>query len=140
MSIQDNKRIVADYLARFGRADIQGVLAVMADDATWWVNGRPELYPDAGTRTKAEMAEAWRELYELLDGPLTMDPLSMVAEDDHVAAEVRSQAVTKTGRVYENYYHMLFTIRDGKIFGVREYTDLLHPLAVFARRGTPKPN
>lgn len=131
MSTHGNKRTVETFLSHFGRCDIRAVLDMMADDATWWVNGKPDLHPDAGSRTKAEMAAAWRDLYALLEGGLRMDVVAMVAEGDRVAAEVRSHAITKAGKVYDNGYHMLFTVRDGKIAGVREYTDLLHAAATF---------
>jgi uncharacterized protein len=131
MILEENKRLVANYLDRFQERDIQGLLATMTDDATWWVNGRPELYRDAGTRTKAEMAVAWRELYDQLNGALKMEPVSMVAEGDRVAAEVRSHAITKAGKAYDNDFHMLFSIRDGKIASVREYTDVMLAKSVF---------
>lgn len=62
---------------------------------------------------------------------LDMQIVSMIGERDDVAAEARSHATTKTGKVYQNEYFILFTIRDGKISKVREYTDLLHVLEVF---------
>jgi ketosteroid isomerase-like protein len=42
-----------------------------------------------------------------------------------VAAEIRSHADLTDGGVYENQYHMLFTLRQGKIVEVREYADTL---------------
>lgn len=131
MSIHNNKRVIKKYLGYFGQSDIRAGLAMMADEATWWVNGRTDLYPDAGVRTKPEMADAWSRLYDLLDGGLVMDVVTMIGDGDRVAAEVRSRAVTKAGKIYENDYHFLFVIRDGKIVCVREYTDLLHAAAVF---------
>ena len=130
MSTEENKGIVAAYLGHFGRSDIQAVLADMTDDATWWVVGRPELFRGAGTRTKAEMADAWRDLYAVLNGGLAMNVVTMTAEGDRVSAEVRSDAHTKGGKDYQNDYHMLFTVRDGKIAAVREYTDLIYAMSV----------
>jgi ketosteroid isomerase-like protein len=37
----------------------------------------------------------------------------------------------RNGRVYEQEYHMLMTIRDGKISAVREYLDTQHVLATW---------
>jgi len=125
------KRVVASYLAHFGTGDVRAVLDMMTDDATWWVNGRPDLFPGAGSWTKAEMADVWRGLYARLDGNLAMEPTGMVAEHDRVASEVRSRAITTTGKTYANNYLMLFVLRDGRIAQVREYTDLLHAAAVF---------
>ena len=47
----------------------------------------------------------------------------MTAEDDRVAMEATSQAVTIDGIDYANIYHMLHVVRDGKIVKVREYMD-----------------
>ncbi|TBU77319.1 nuclear transport factor 2 family protein [Phytopseudomonas daroniae] len=131
MSIEENKRIVEVFCGHFEHAAIDDVLEMMSDDATWWVNGKPRLFPGAGLKTKAEMARVWHGLYASLDGGLRMEVADMIAEGDRVAAEVRSQAATKTGKRYENDYHMLFRLRDGKVVEVREYTDLMHAAEIF---------
>jgi ketosteroid isomerase-like protein len=60
-----------------------------------------------------------------------MQVINMIGEGDSVAAEARSYATTKTGKVYQNEYFILFKIRDGKIAVVREYTDLMHVQEIF---------
>ena len=62
---------------------------------------------------------------------LDMQIVSIIGEGDVVAVESRSQGTTKSGKTYQNEYALLFTIRDGKIAKLREYTDLLHVLEVF---------
>lgn len=131
MSIEDNKRIVEAFCGHFAHAAIDDVLAMMSDDATWWINGKPHLFPGAGRKTKAQMAQAWHDLYAALDGGLRMQVVDMIAQGDHVAAELRSHAVTRRGKTYANDYHMRFTLRDGKIVEVKEYTDLMHAAEVF---------
>jgi ketosteroid isomerase-like protein len=54
-----------------------------------------------------------------------MTVIGLVAEGDKVAAEIRSHAELTDGRIYENQYHMLFTLRQGKIAEVKEYADTL---------------
>nr|WP_275425954.1 nuclear transport factor 2 family protein [Salinicola peritrichatus] len=71
------------------------------------------------------------DLYASLQGGLKMEVVGMIAEDDRVAAEIRSYATTKTGKIYENDYHMIFRIRAGKIAEVKEYTDLMHATEIF---------
>jgi len=126
MNSEENKRIVEAFCGHFEHAAIDDVLEMMSDDATWWINGKPHLFPGAGLKTKAEMAQVWHGLYASLDGGLRMDVVDMIAEGDRVAAEVRSHAVTRSGKLYENSYHMLFRLRDGKVVEVKEYTDLMH--------------
>lgn len=131
MSSEHNKRTVAAFCAHFEHAAIDAVLEMMSDDATWWVNGKPHLFSGAGLKTKAQMAQLWPALYASLEGGLRMEVVSMLAEGDRVAAELRSHAVTTDGKRYENDYHMLFTLRDGKVVEVKEYTDLMHATEVF---------
>jgi len=40
--------------------------------------------------------------------------------------EVESHTETNTGRVYNNFYHFLIRVRDGKIASVKEYLDTMH--------------
>jgi uncharacterized protein len=49
-----------------------------------------------------------------------------VAEGDQVALEMASHGVLKNGRVYDNEYHLLMRLREGKIVAVREYYDTFH--------------
>jgi ketosteroid isomerase-like protein len=132
MTIQANKKIVDAFLAEFDRRNIPGLLGMMTDDATWWVNGTPELFDGARTRSKAEIAEVWQGLFDRLEGGLTMNVVSIIGEGDSVAAEVACRAITTTGRAYENDYYMVFVLRDRRIAAVREYTDLLHAAETFA--------
>ncbi|MBN6151576.1 nuclear transport factor 2 family protein [Xanthomonas sp. AmX2] len=131
MGIEENKRSVEMFCGHFGHAAIDAVLAMMSDDATWWINGKPHLFPGAGSKTKAQMAQVWHGLYARLVGGLRMEVVGMIAEGDRVAAEVRSRAVTRSGKIYQNDYHMLFRLRGGKVVEVKEYTDLMHAAEVF---------
>jgi ketosteroid isomerase-like protein len=97
----------------------------MSDGATWWIIGKPHLFPGAGTKSRADMERIWGNLFRQMQNGLEMTVIGMVAEGDKVAVEVRSHADLIDGRVYENQYHMLFTLRQGKIVEVREYADTL---------------
>jgi ketosteroid isomerase-like protein len=57
-----------------------------------------------------------------------------VAEGDRVAVEAESYGELRNGRVYAQEYHVLMTIRDGKIAAVREYMDTAHVMAVWYTR------
>jgi len=125
MSPQDNKQTVRDYLAHFGNADVVKLTDAMSEDATWWILGQPRLFSGAGTKSKTDMERIWGNLFSVMKDGLEMTVIGMVAEGDHVAAEIRSHADLTDGRVYENQYHMLFTVRQGKIVEVKEYADTL---------------
>lgn len=131
MTVEDNKRVVREVCDHFRKSNAEGLIDAMTDDATWWVNGKPHLFPSSGTKTKEEAAKMFRNMLSAYADGLDMRIVSIIGEGDIVAAETRSHAITKTGKVYENEYAFLFTIRDGKVAKVREYTDLLHVMEVF---------
>lgn len=126
MSIEANKQLVAEFFAHFKRKDVQGALDRMTPDATWWIGGKPELFPICGLKTKAQISELLMQLVPTTRDGLAITPKRMVAEGDKVAVEAESLGVLGNGRTYNNEYHFLITVRDGKIASVREYLDTLH--------------
>ena len=131
MSLAGNKALAARFFACFDANDIAGALDTMAEDATWWIAGKPGTHPSVGPRTKEQMARLFRRMTgEMKDG-LRMKVKGMVAEGDKVAVEVESRADLKNGRVYDQQYHVLIEIRGGKIAAVHEYLDTQHVLAVW---------
>ena len=56
--MSDPKQVVAAYLAAFSRGDVDGLLAAMTDDASWWVSG--SLEGMSGTYEKAPFGELLR--------------------------------------------------------------------------------
>jgi hypothetical protein len=131
MHQRSNKQLAAEFFARFDAQDVSGALDLLADDATWWMAGKPEALPGAGLKTKAEMAVVFQDMTRRLDGGLRMTVKSAIAEGDKVALEVVSQGKLRNGRLYENEYHFLVTVRDGKIGAVREYYDTQHVFATW---------
>lgn len=104
---------------------------MMTDDATWWIGGKPELFPLAGTKTKKEMAILLGDLITPMPNGLEMRVKSIIGEGDRIAAEIESYGQAANGRIYNNDYHFLFIVKDGKIAHVKEYLDPMHTKAVF---------
>jgi uncharacterized protein len=126
MSIEENKKLASELFARFSANDIPGVLDMLADDATWWLAGKPGMLPVSGALTKQQMARLFRDMAGRLKSGLRMSVKSSIAEGDRVAVEVESHGELRNGRVYAQEYHIAMTIRDGKIRAVREYLDTQH--------------
>ena len=129
-SIAANKAVVSDFLARFSRGDVAGVLQTMAEGAIWWVSGT--IQGMSGTYEKAtfgKLLEGVKAVYKT--GAMQFTPISMVAEGCFVAVEASSHAELTNGRIYSNQYHLLFEIRDGKVVRVKEYMDTQHAHAIF---------
>lgn len=128
---EQNKQIATEFYRRFDANDIPGVLQTMADDATFWIAGKPGAARAAGTQSKAQIAQIFHRMVAQMPDGLRMTVKSAVAEGDKVALEVESRGELKNGRIYENDYHALMTIRGGKIVAVREYMDTQHVAAVW---------
>ncbi len=125
-----NKALVTRFLAAFSKGDVDGLVAMMSDDATWWVSGRIDGLSGTYPRDQfAELVRGAKAAYKT--GALQITPCSMVAEGDKVAVEAESYAEMLSGAVYNNLYHLLFTVRSGQITSVREYMDTLHAKQVF---------
>lgn len=131
MSIQTNKALVNRFCELITAGDVNGVLALMTDDVDYWILGRKEIIPSSGPHTKAQIERIFNIMNERMKKPLAFTVKSMIAEDDGVALEAESYGELTNGRVYNNLYHIRFTVRDGKIASAREYLDTQHVQAVW---------
>ena len=87
-----NKRVVKDFLATFSEGDIEGVVAGLADNATWWVLGSMDGF--SGTYSAEEMGKllpSFKSIYKA--GALRLTPLIMTAEENRVAVEAEGDVV-----------------------------------------------
>ena len=51
----------------------------------------------------------------------------LTAEEDRIAMEAESHVLNPTnGRLYNNFYHYLFRVKDGQLALFKEYQDTLH--------------
>jgi ketosteroid isomerase-like protein len=133
MDTERNRVIAQRFFELFSASDIDGVLALMTDDATWRIPGKKELTPTAGLYTKERIGRLFRRMLDNLSTGLRMTVLSSVAEGDRVALEVTSSGDLKNGRLYRQEYHFIMAFRDGKISAVREYLDTQHAHDVWIR-------
>lgn len=131
MSLESNKELAATLFSRFDANDLAGALDLLHDEAIWWIAGKPGQQPAAGEHGKASIAKLLRRMAAQLPEGLRMTVKSSLAEGDRVALEVESRGPLGNGRVYEQQYHFLLTIRDGKISAVREYLDTQHVVATW---------
>jgi ketosteroid isomerase-like protein len=134
MSTEQNKKLANDFFDRFSVKDIASALDMMTDDATWWIAGKPEQLPVAGVHSKEKIARILYNMAGELQNGLKMTVKNLVAEGDKVAAEVESYGKLQNGRIYNQEYHILMTIRDGKISSIREYLDTQHVLTTWFQR------
>ncbi len=138
MTIEQNKAIALKFFEKFSVTDIEGALSTMSDDATWWIPGKKELSPSAGLYSKDKIARLFHRMVYSLQSGLNMKVVSCIGEGDRVAVEVVSTGDLKNGRQYRQEYHVLLTLRDGKIASVREYLDTQHAYDVWMKPLSPQ--
>jgi hypothetical protein len=122
MTMVNNKQIVKQLLDDISVWRIDGIMAALADDATWWLAGSiPGL---SGTYNKSQMAELFAVMKAtLLPQGLNITVDNMIGEGNFVAVEGHSETQLADGTPYANQYHWLFELRDGRVHRVREYLD-----------------
>ena len=64
-------------------------------------------------------------------GAPTIEVTGVTVEGERVAIEGTGRAKLRNGRDYDNTYHFLVIVRDGRALSVREYMDSAHVADVF---------
>lgn len=129
MSIEDNKALVTKFWQVFSAGKYDEVLAMLAEDATWWVAGTTLL---SNTYSKSEFAALLGQVTPQAPKGLSVTPTALCAEGERVSVEAVSYGEITNGRVYKNEYHFMMVIRNGKFVSIREYLDTEHVTATFA--------
>ncbi|MDO9410840.1 nuclear transport factor 2 family protein [Patulibacter sp.] len=133
MATTENKtsrQVVEDFLETFSTGNVENILDSMTDDATWWVAGTMEGI--SGTYDKQQFGELTGGIAAgAKTGAITLTPHAWTVDGDRVAVETESYCELNNGRVYNNLYHFLFVVKDGKIQRVKEFLDTEHTVAVF---------
>ena len=126
MGITENKQVVSGFINALASGNVDILNSTLADDATWWLPGS---LPVSGThRGKKGIFEGFLAKAAPLfqPGSLAIDVRNTIAEGDCVAVEWIARGKTAKGKSYENYYHIMFEVKGGKIQAVREYVDTLY--------------
>jgi ketosteroid isomerase-like protein len=131
MSMEENKHLARQFIDCFNANDIAGALDLMTEDATWWIAGKPEQLPAAGLYNKQKIARLLYNMASQLANGLKMTVKSLMAEDEKVAMEVESYGELRNGRVYNQQYHFLLMMREGRIEAIKEYLDTQHVYATW---------
>lgn len=136
MSTEQNRHVATDFFARIDANDMAGALALLADDATYWIAGDRAVIPSAGEHDKAGMSKLFHLMNKQLKDGLRMTVKGVTADGERVALEVESRGDLKNGRAYRQKYHILMIVRGGRIAAVREYLDTQHVYDVWFRSET----
>jgi len=122
MGTAESLQIVKDGFAAFGRGDLAGLLALMADDVVWEIPGQG--LPLAGTyRGREGVASFFHKLGEQTE-IVDFQAREFVADGDRVLVVGWERVkVRATGRAVDLDWVMAFTVRNGKVVAYRQYSD-----------------
>lgn len=131
MSTEQNKQIVGKFFEKFSAADVAGALELLDNAVIWRAMGREGGLPMSGEMDKQMIGGLIENVKSAFPDGMRLTPTGWTAEDDRVALEMESYAVKSNGIVYNNFYHFLVVLSNGKITSLREYLDTLHVKQVF---------
>src|SRR5215831_8253935 len=118
MGVAENKRLVMSFVEALSAGNVDAAKAALADDATWWLPGS---LPVAGTyRGKKAIFEDFMGKAQPLFQPnsVSIQVRNVIGEGDNVAVEWIARGKTAKGKDYENYYHLMFEVRNDRIQAV----------------------
>ena len=119
-SITDqNKKITRDFFEALSTGSNK-YLDFYTDDSIIWTAGNNSI---GGTRTKKEVLTFAENILSAFPSGITFNITGITAEDERVAVEISGEAIHASGEAYNNQYHFLLRIKDGKILELKEYMD-----------------
>lgn len=120
------RQVALEFIDRCFRCDAEGVLALLAPDATWWVLGQPQRLRVSGTRDRAAIERFVGKVARMFVGGMGYEIAGVTCEGERVAIEATSHARLADGRDYRNAYHFLVRVRHGRVVAMKEYLDTLY--------------
>ena len=118
-----NREIARELFEAISKADVAKLDQLYADDFELWTAGS---LPFSGTGNKAEALEGMKMIGSMFPNGLQFTILATTAEGDRVAIEAESKGVAASGVPYNNLYHFLMVVKDGRIHRFKEYMDTQH--------------
>ena len=122
MNAEQNKELVRQTWAAFGKGDIKAAFANMTDNVSWLVPGN---MPGTSGLKKGK-----DEILKFMSGVGGVFPEGLKSEfrkvhcdGDTVIVEMTNRGKARNGNDYENEYCFVFELEGGKIRRIREYVD-----------------
>ena len=121
MGLEKNKEVVRQYFTAINRGDEQAILDLTTEDFLFQTMARaPEWLLPKWRRE--EFAKVPATMSALMKSPIQLSIVGMIAEGDKVAVEAETDSEMLNGRRYNNRYHFVFEMADGKMRELREYS------------------
>jgi ketosteroid isomerase-like protein len=122
MGIEANKQKILAWVEAVNRGDEQAILGMTTADFLFKTMARrPEWLGYNWNRQQFAAAPIAQST--LLEKPIHLDVVSLVAEDNRVVLEMKTDAMLKNGKRYDNAYSLIFELNsEGKFTEAREYS------------------
>lgn len=131
MNENQNTQVVKQAYDKFKSGDIAGLLDLFDDDIEWELD-KAENVPFTGARRGKEQVAEFFTVMRQAQHPLQFEPREFIAQGDKVVALGHyAWSVKSTDRIFESDWAEVFTIRDGKIVGFREFADTAAGVAAY---------
>ena len=114
-----NKQITREFFEALS-AGSNKYLDFYTDESIIWTAGNNAI---GGTRTKKEVVSFAQNILSAFPSGINFIITGITAEDERVAVEISGEAIHASGETYDNQYHFLLRIKDGKILELKEYMD-----------------
>ena len=116
---EENKDIAIKFFKALSSGS-ETYLNYYNDDAIIWTAGDNSI---GGTRTKQEIVDFAQGILSAFPDGIKFTITGITAENERVAVEVSGEAMTDSGKNYNNKYNFFFKLKNGKILELHEYMD-----------------
>ena len=120
MGVEDNVAVMRRFFAAMNAGDVATIVDSYAEDGRCVTMGSTLI---SGSFDKQQVAMAAGRIYEAFPDGVRFEIHTITAQDDRVAIEAESFARHVSGKNYNNKYHFLARLRDGRIVEFKEYCD-----------------
>ena len=132
-----SERVVLQFLATLSAGDLEGVRAMLHEEATWTPQMRG--VPGAGVHRGHkgivdEFLRPIRALFRPVDPKIIVE--TVTSRGPLVMLESHSGGCLADGRPYNNLYAWAVEVRDDKVFALREYFDSHYVVALMSAGST----
>jgi uncharacterized protein len=115
--LEANKQVIRDFYGSWQSGDFDRMSELLNPEGDWWILGPRR------SRKIEEQFERNRKIWNDAENGIEFTVHTLTAEEDRVAAVLESQANFVPQGSYNNLYHVLFWVRDGRIQSAKLFYD-----------------
>jgi uncharacterized protein len=119
-TLENNKEIARNFIDALANMDRATLGSLVSADFVNETTGSSFISGKRGWDEFAAMVDA---MQGMVPNGVTLNVLSVTAEDDRVVCQLEGDGTTAKGEAYQNEYIFFFRIKDGKISYFAEYMD-----------------